>query len=188
MKFINLVGASGVGKSTVINLLTGMLCTAGYATAQVPEFAKAMTWRRDQAALRNPLFMFAQQEAQLEVLRDRNLDFVVVDGCLLNALVYPVPRMLPSFEPMVIEYFNDYDNVNFFIEGVAPFSSEGRNETKEQSDEVAQWLLQLMERHGITYHKKMPGDIFAAGEIFTILTGHTPPFVPVESRRIAVAQ
>lgn len=187
MQFINLVGASGVGKSTVIDLLCGMLCTAGYATAKVPEFAKAMTWRRDLAALRNPLYMFAQQEAQLEVLRDRNLDFVVVDGCLLNALVYPVPRMLPSFEPMVIEYFNDYENVNFFIEGVAPFSAEGRNETKEQSDEVARRLLQLMEKHGISYHKKMPGDKFAAGDIFTTLTGCTPPFVPQESRRLSGA-
>ena len=178
MKFINLIAGSGVGKSTGGAVLYGMLSTAGYRTALIPEYAKAMTWRRDEAALRNPILMFANQEAQLEVLKGQDLEFVIVDGCILNPLVYPAARHFSQLEPLVLQVYNSYDNINFFIERAVPFSEVGRNEKEAFAAEICAKLERLMEKHQIPAHKKMPGDIYAPGDIFTILTGKKPPYIP----------
>jgi ABC-type oligopeptide transport system ATPase subunit len=179
MKFVNLIAGPGSGKSTGAQLLAGMLSASGYRTELVQEFAKAMTWQKNTAALKNQLYMFAKQDHRLEVLRDEPLDFVIIDGCILNALIFPLAREYPSFEPLVIEVFNSYENINFFIERVVPFSTVGRNENEEEARQKCLELENVMTRHGIPSYKKLPGDIYAPGEIYTILTGKQPPLVPV---------
>lgn len=186
MKFINLIAGPSATKSTGAALLFGMLKTAGYEVELVTEFAKAMTWQNNEVALRNALYMFAKQEMRLEVLRDKPLEFVIVDGCILNALVYPVPRMFKTFEPLVIEMFRSYDNMNFFIDRVKPYSPVGRNEKEDQARETCKRLEDLMAKHDIPCIKKLPGDEFAPGEIFTMLTGKTPPFVPQEMQDVVL--
>jgi hypothetical protein len=178
MKFVNLIAGPGVGKSTGAQLLAGMLAVSGYKTELVQEFAKAMTWQKNEAALKNQLYMFAKQDHRLEVLRDEKLDFIIVDGCILNALIFPLAREYPSFEPLVIEVFNSYDNINFFIDRVVPFSTVGRNEDERQARELCLKLEEVMVKHGIPCYKKIPGGIYAPGEIFTTLTGKQPPLVP----------
>ena len=122
--------------------------------------------------------MFAKQDHRLEVLRDQKLDYVIVDGCILNALIFPVSRVHPSFTPLVLEVFHSYDNINFFIERAVPFSEVGRNEKEDHARELCLSLETLMVRENIACYKKLPGDIYAAGEIFSLLTGELPPFIP----------
>lgn len=178
MKFVNLIAGPGAGKSTGAQLLAGMLAVSGYKTELVQEFAKAMTWQKNEAALKNQLYMFSKQNHRLEVLRDEKLEFVIVDGCILNALIFPVARVYPSFEPLVLEVFNSYNNINFFIDRAVPFSAIGRNEDEEHARELCLKLEEMMAQHSIPCYQKLPGDIYAAGEIFTVLTGKKPPMVP----------
>jgi hypothetical protein len=178
MQFINLIAGPGAAKSTGANLLAGMLSVAGYKTELVPEFAKVMTWQNNQAALKNQLYMFAKQDHRIEVLRDQPLDFVIIDGCILNALIFPVARVYPSFAPLVMEVFHSYNNINFFIERAVPFSEVGRNEKEDEARALCLKLDELMAREAIPCYKKIPGDIYAPGEIFTILTKKNPPLIP----------
>lgn len=177
MKVVNLFAGPGVGKSTTSAVLYGMLSMAGYRAEYVPEFAKFLTWQKHEAALRDQLYLFAKQDHRLEVLRKAPLDFVIMDGPLPNSILYLKDRAyFSSFEPLVMEVFFSYDNVNFFLErnDSAEYQQQGRNESEQEAIELCDRTLELLKKHRVP-HEKVPVDHRLPGLLFSRLTSQRPP-------------
>lgn len=176
MRVINLFAGPGVGKSTTGAVLYGMLSMSGYAVELIPEFAKVLTWQKHVTALQDQLYLFAKQDHRLEVLRDQPLDYVVMDGPLPNAALYVQGKYFDHFEPLVMEVFSSYDNVNFFLERdpSRQYQVAGRNETSQRAEEMCRRTLEFLDRYRVEY-RRVPISADTAGVLFEMLTGKTPP-------------
>lgn len=177
MKVVNLFAGPGVGKSTTSAVLYGMLSMAGYRAEYVPEFAKFLTWQKHEAALGDQLYLFAKQDHRLEVLRKAPLDFVIMDGPLPNSILYLKDKnYFRYFEPLVMEVFASYDNINFFLErdDSVPYQQHGRNETKEQAIELCERTIEILDRYFVKY-ERLAVDRELPGKLFSRLTQMSPP-------------
>lgn len=167
MKVINLFASPGTGKSTTGQILSGLLSIADYKVEYIPEFAKFATFSKNTAALSDQIYMFAKQENRLNVLKDANLDYVIMDGPLPIALLFAPEDYYKGYEPLVLEVFNSFDNLNFFLKRNAGmgYKQEGRNENEKEAFALEQKLLGILDRHAVAYeefevNKTLPHVLF----------------------------
>lgn len=181
MKVINLLAAPGSGKSTTGQILSGMLSIADYKVEYIPEFAKFATFSNNQSALSDQIYMFAKQENRLHVLKDAKLDFVVMDGPLPVALLFQPEDYYRGYEPLVMEVFASYDNLNFFLHRnpQLAYKSVGRNETPGQAAALDARLRAILLRHGVRYDEYMVSRSLPA-RLFEDITGKPAPLVHVD--------
>lgn len=176
MKVVNLFAGPSVGKSTTGAVLYGMLSMAGYAAEYVAEFAKFATFAKLRSALTDQLYMFGKQHNRLHVLRNAGLDYVVMDGPLPQAVLFAPQKYFRHYEPLVIEAFNSYDNVNFFLQRnpAHAYRKVGRNESEEESHRLCERARELLDKHRIPYHvEQVDGRV--AARIFERITGRPAP-------------
>lgn len=141
MKVINLWGAPGAGKSTTAAALFALMKSAGLRVELVTEFAKALTWAKRGAELTDQFYIFAKQLHRQRVLEGQ-VDFVITDSPLPLTLIYD-QREPESYRDYVLEVFQTFDNVNIHINRVAPYEAEGRNQTEEEAEELAERIWRL---------------------------------------------
>jgi cellulose biosynthesis protein BcsQ len=151
MKVINLFAPPGAGKSTTAKLLSAMLSLADYKVEFLPEFAKFATLSRNHSALSDQIYMFAKQENRLKVLSHTDIDYVVMDGPLPLTLLWQPAGYYRYYEPLVMEVFSSFDNINFLLRrgDAAPYKTFGRNETEAEAADLGLRLEQLLERHKV---------------------------------------
>lgn len=178
MKVINLLSAPGSGKSTTGQILSGMLSIADYRVEYIPEFAKFATFSNNQAALSDQIYMFAKQENRLHVLRSAKLDFVVMDGPLPVALLYAPDDYFRFYEPLVMEVFGSYDNLNFFLRRnpKLAYKTEGRNETLAQARPLDDKLEQLLTKYQVPFEDYLVERSLPA-RLFKVITGEEAPLL-----------
>jgi hypothetical protein len=181
MKVINLLSAPGSGKSTTGQILSGMLSIADYRVEYIPEFAKFATFSNNVAALSDQIYMFAKQENRLHVLKDANLDFVVMDGPLPVALLFQPEHYYRCYEPLVMEVFGSYDNLNFFLHRnpQLAYKTVGRNETFAQASELDQRLQQILQRHNVPFREFVVERSLPA-QLFREITGTEAPLLHLD--------
>ena len=178
MKVINLFAAPGTGKSATAKILSGMLSLADYKVEFLPEFAKFATLARNQAALGDQIYMFAKQENRLRVLANTDIDFAVMDGPLPLALLFQPANYYEHYEPLVMEVFSSFDNVNFLLHRNAEsaYKTFGRNETEEQAAALHRLLVDVLERNKVTLHGEYVVDRALPAKLFEVVTGKKMPF------------
>ncbi|KWT98359.1 MULTISPECIES: AAA family ATPase [unclassified Variovorax] len=176
MKVINLFAAPGIGKSTSAQILTGLLSIGGYRVEYVPEFAKFQTFSGNQAALSDQVYMFAKQENRLHVFKDQEFDFVVMDGPLPIALLYTPETYFKYYEPLVMEVFSSFDNVNFFLDRNPSYEHKkhGRIQDRAQSDALSLRLEAILSRHKVPLTREMVRPQLPL-VLYEALTGAKPP-------------
>jgi hypothetical protein len=176
MKVVNLFAGPGTGKSVTSSVLYGMLSLAGYNVQYVPEFAKFATYSNNTAALSDQIYMFGKQENRLHVLKDGGLDFVIMDGPLPLALLYTPDTYYRGYEPLVMEVFKDYDNINFFLERNLdlPYQQNGRSQSPEEAERLSQRIRDILTRHGVSFECVAVHHGVAA-ELFEKITGLQAP-------------
>lgn len=178
MKVINLLAAPGTGKSATGQVLSGMLSIADYNVEYIPEFAKFATFSQNRAALSDQIYMFAKQENRLHVLRAASLDYVIMDGPLPVALLFQPEDYYRLYEPLVMEVFNSYENINFFLTRApnAAYKTVGRSESEAQSKALDLKLKGILERHAVGYTEFEVNRALPA-RLFTAITGKAAPLV-----------
>lgn len=179
MKVINLFAAPGTGKTTTGQILSGLLSMADFKVEYIPEFAKFATLARNRAALSDQIYMFAKQENRLTVLREAGLDYVVMDGPLPLALLFQPPGYYAGYEPLVMEVFRSYPNLNFYLTKNPKFAykTHGRNENEEESRQLDQNLRGVLARHDVQC-VEFAVDTSLPFELFRQVTGREPPLLP----------
>lgn len=157
MKVINLIGAPGIGKSKTGEILGGLLSLSGYNVEFVPEFAKFATFSGHEAALQDQIYMFAKQENRLHVLKSHELDFVLMDGPLIQQLAYAPKKYFRYYEKLVVEVFNSFDNINYFFQRNPEIAYQrvGRKETPVESEMRQLEIEKILEKHKIAHKRVM---------------------------------
>lgn len=176
MKVVNLFAPPGTGKTTTGQMLSGLLSLSDYRVEYVPEFAKFATLAQNKSALSDQIYMFAKQENRLKVLSESGLDFVVMDGPLPIALLFQPEDYFKHYEPLVMEVFKSYDNVNFFLNKAAGhrYKTHGRNENEAQAEALGLRLRQTLQRHQVVCQEVQVQKVLPF-ELFEAITGKKPP-------------
>jgi hypothetical protein len=148
---VNLTGAPGAGKSTGAATIFAELKKAGINAELVTEFAKDKTWEHNSTALGCQEYVFGKQSYRLRRCRN-DVDVIVTDSPLPLGLIYnDNPALDYHFEAVVMNVFNTYENINFFINRVKPYNPKGRNQTAEESDQLSIAIKNLYNRLNIGF-------------------------------------
>lgn len=144
LKVINLVGAPGAGKSTIMGDLFALLKRDGHQVEMVPEHAKDLVWWERHKELEDQLNVTGVQHHRLFMLRDK-VDIVVTDSPILLGLMY-MPSWLPKapFQEVIKAHLNLYDNTWIYVNRAKAFDPRGRMQTEAEANQVDNDLRQLL--------------------------------------------
>ena len=150
---INLFGAPGAGKSTGAAIVFAELKKRGVNAELVTEFAKDKTWEGNATALGCQEYVFGKQSYRLARCR-ADVDVIVTDSPLPLSLLYvsdPALMHDGAFQKVVMNVFNSYNNLNYYILRVKPYNPKGRNQTEAESDALNGPLQTLLAENKIPY-------------------------------------
>lgn len=148
---VNLAGPPGAGKSTGAADVFVILKKNNINCELVAEFAKDKTWERNSKALSCQEYVFGKQSYRLARCRD-DVDVIVTDSPLPLSIIYNTnPAIEKSFPSMVMDVFNTYDNMNFYVNRVKPYNPKGRNQTESESDALGPKIQNLYDALQIPY-------------------------------------
>ena len=127
MKVINLFGGPNTGKSTTASGLFFKTKICGYNVELISEYAKDMTWEDRKNILKDQLYILAKQNRRLERLKGK-VDYAIVDSPLILGLNYIRDDYPKSFNTFVMDIWNTYDNINFYLhnDGNLTYQEAGR--------------------------------------------------------------
>lgn len=148
MKVISLLGGPGAGKSTNAALLFGQMKLAGHKVELVTEYAKDMVYENRSNILEDQLYMFAKQARRLSRLRG-SVDYVVTDTSLLLSLVYN--KHLKNLDNLILEVYNSYNNLNFFINRTKEYKQYGRNQTETEARALDNSVARMLQEYQIQH-------------------------------------
>lgn len=154
MKAINLLGASGSGKTTVAYGLTYQLRIHGYKVEYVPEYAKHLVMSDCISLLKYQEKIFGEQLFYMEIMKDKKLDFIVLDSPILLSAFYCKKYQTDSESliNLILDKHKTYDNLNFFLNrGSIEFDPIGRTQTSAESMQDQKDLKVMLQNFGIDY-------------------------------------
>lgn len=148
---VNLAGPPGAGKSTGAAEIFTILKKNNINCELVAEFAKDKTWEHNSKALSCQEYVFGKQSYRLARCRD-DVDVIVTDSPLPLSIIYNTnPCIEESFPELVMDIFNTYVNMNFYIKRVKPYNPKGRNQTESESDALGPKIKKLYDTLKIPY-------------------------------------
>lgn len=136
---VNLFAGPGAGKSTTRAGVFHKLKLAGYNVEEATEFAKDLTWEKRSTAFTCQPYIFGEQLFRMARLAGQ-VSAVVTDSPLLLSSIYAPEDEFDSFHQLVIDKFNSFNNINFYINRVKPYNPKGRNQDLEEAREI-DWLV-----------------------------------------------
>lgn len=148
---VNLFAGPGAGKSTAAAYIFSQLKMKGVNCELITEFAKDKTWEKNYSALRCQEYVFGKQSYKMDRCRDQ-VDVIITDSPLPLGVFYNQnPVLGPHYEHLVMDVFNTYDNVNYFINRKKPYNPVGRNQTEEEAKEIDERIKTFCQQHDISY-------------------------------------
>jgi hypothetical protein len=167
---INLFGGPGSGKSTTAAGLFFKLKTAGVNCELVGEYAKDKTW--EGASLDNQIYVFGKQyHRQWRLLE--GVDVIITDSPLLFSLYYGEydnVELERAFHELVLQSFNQFNNLSFFVKRVKAFNSAGRSQTLYEAKVIDFDLRQILEDYSLPYNV-VNGDADGLEKLYGIVMG-----------------
>ena len=143
MIVVNLFGGPGCGKSTTAAWLFNQLKERGVNCEYVTEFAKDLTWETNLKALSCQEYVFGNQSWRLARLQGK-VDVVITDSPLPLAIIYDKGRLGEDFAKIAWKVYNEYDNINFYLLSPEQYDSVGRNQTKEEANQIGETILDML--------------------------------------------
>lgn len=152
-KVINLFGSSGSGKSTTALGLTYHLRLLGYKAEYVSEYAKDLVVEESEHKLKHQLYVFAKQLKRVDVLLDKDLDYIITDSPTLLSYFYGEKFQvnLEGFKELVISSFKSTPQINVFLRRTLPFDETLRLQTSEESDNDSEVLERILNELNVPY-------------------------------------
>lgn len=155
---VNLIGAPGAGKSTGAAYIFAKLKAAGVNAELVTEFAKDKVWEGNPGPFKDQLYMTAKQAYKQSRCRGK-VKVIITDSPLLLGIYYNNnPELTENFNNMVLDVFNSYYNITYFINRVKKYNPAGRHQSEAESDKVAKDLKKLLKKYDIDF-KQIDGCI-----------------------------
>ena len=158
MIIVNLFGVPGAGKSTGAAYIFSQLKMRGINAELITEFAKDKVWENNEKVFKNQLYLFGKQSFRISRVQDE-VDVIVTDSPLLLSILYnQTPILGENFNQLVYDVFNSYNNINYLIKRTKPYNPSGRMQTEEESNALAQPMIDLLTNWNVPYNN-ISGDI-----------------------------
>src|SRR5574344_615107 len=155
---INFIGGQGAGKSTMASSVFSYLKWRNINCELCTEFAKDLVYENRQETFKDEMYIFAKQNHKL-VRCIEKVNLILTDRPLIMSVVYNQFYGNPnnkvwneSYEKLVIDTFNSYDNINIFLNRVKPYDPNGRNETEAQAREFDKLFKQYLDDNNYPYY------------------------------------
>lgn len=126
---INLFGGPGSGKSTGAAYIFSQLKTRGFDCELVTEFAKDKVWEDNKEVFKNQFYITGKQSFKISRCNGK-VNIIITDSPILLGAIYTDSE---TFKAAVLEEFNKYRNLNFFIRREKDYNPNGRNQTEEEA-------------------------------------------------------
>jgi len=123
---INLYGGPGSGKSTTAAGVFSKLKLLGVNVELVTEYAKDLTWEESFKKLGNQNIVSANQHHRQWILND--VDVIITDSPIIQGLIYS-----NKYHDHIMELFNEFDNINIFLNRKKAYQTKGRSQTLDQA-------------------------------------------------------
>lgn len=133
-KVINFWAGPGAGKSSTMAQIFALLKWEGVNCEMAPEFAKELVWGKRFNTLDDQLYVFAKQHHRLWRLKDQ-VDVILTDSPLPLSIIYDTSQNM-LFHDFVMDRFNQYDNINYFLERTKPYNPAGRMQTEKEANGI----------------------------------------------------
>lgn len=148
---INLIGGPGSGKSTCASGIFYQLKKLGINCELALEFAKDKVWEESIKILDDQLYVFGKQYHKLFRLNGK-VDVIITDSPLLISILY---NKTPSeyFDKLVLEQYHTFNNLLFFINRAENYQTEGRLQTKEESEGLDNIIKEILQDNNIPYEE-----------------------------------
>lgn len=148
---VNLFGAPGAGKSTGAAYIFAKLKMAGVNAELVTEFAKDKVWEESKEVFNNQAYIFGKQSFKMSRCRNK-VDVIITDSPLPLSVLYNKDSTLTdNFNNTVLDVFNSYYNLTYFLTRVKPYNPKGRFQTEEESDALSSELKEMLAKYSIAY-------------------------------------
>lgn len=129
---INLFGGPGSGKSTGAAYIFSQLKTKGFDCELVTEFAKDKVWEDNKEVFKNQFYITGKQSFKISRCNGK-VNIIITDSPILLGAIYTDSEI---FKAAVLEEFNKYRNLNFFIRRQKDYNPNGRNQTEEEAKSI----------------------------------------------------
>nr|DAE52051.1 MAG TPA: MutS-like protein [Bacteriophage sp.] len=150
MKVINLFAGPGSGKSTTCAGVFSKLKLAGINCEMALEYAKDKVWEQSFHTLDNQIYIFGKQLHRLWRLKDQ-VDLVITDSPLLFSIIYD-KTCNEKFRDLVLDQFNQFENINYFITRGNTYNPKGRMQTLEESIDLDCRIASLLDSNNIPFN------------------------------------
>lgn len=151
MLVVNLFGAPSAGKSAIAAGLFEKLKIHGLKCEISLEYAKRLIRHDREKELLDQSYVTNKQNHKLFMMKlAGDVDVVVTDAPIPIGLAY-VPEHYPRwYTEMVWDFYNQNDNVNYFINrGKGQYMEDGRQQTELEAEEVGHKIKEILHLNGI---------------------------------------
>lgn len=168
---INMFGGPGAGKSTIAAELYAAMKKRGMSVEQVTEVAKDIVHEQHMD------YMMAYQD---KISAEQNFrqarvcgqyEYVVTDSPILLGIFYTPAGYYPSFQRLVIEKFQSYNNINVYLDRTADYDPRGRYQDEDGAMALSNDILGYLKNEGIPFYR-LPADDNTVQRLMEILADH----------------
>ena len=161
-QIINIFGGPGIGKSSIAAGITYKLKKNHISCDQPYEFPKLLAWDDNHSAIQDQLYVLANQHRGI-VKSYGKVDYIVLDSPILLSLTYrnyykgteyPSSLYGESFDKMVLDTFNQYDNINIVLDRAdGVHNNDERYQNLEESKELDIVIENTLIKNNIPFYK-----------------------------------
>lgn len=155
-RVINLLGGSGIGKSTTAAGLYYAMKLRGYHVELVREYVKNWMWEERRIGEYDQ-FYIASQQAKAEYTLYGKVDWVITDSPMLLAPIYEEHYSPPgTIRQSVINLMkkaevNGVEHINIMLKRNKKFDKRGRRETLKEAKMIDKSVLKFLKEEEIPY-------------------------------------
>jgi thymidylate kinase len=155
---INMLGGSGIGKSTTAAGLYHAMKSAGYNVELVREYVKNWAWDGKKVGQYDQIYIFGKQ-ARSEYMLYGKVDYIVTDSPILLSPVYE--KFYNDGDSMIetaaVKFLRKAENngithLNFVLNRTKEFISRGRYETEEQAKQIDAEVINFLNENNVDYY------------------------------------
>lgn len=151
---VNFIGAPGAGKSTLAAAVFAKLKMHGISCELVDEYVKGAVWENRMKIIKNQLYLLAKQYQKIARVSD-SVDIIITDSPVVLGIYYN-RRNAPDFDfdekifaPLVLNCYNAFNNLNFFVKRHYKYEAKGRYQSEEEAKNMEKELINLNKQYNI---------------------------------------
>jgi len=150
---VNLLGGPGTGKSTLAAEIFVILKKKGINCEYISEYAKDKTWEGSKTTLSNQIYVFGKQHHKMFIVKDK-VEVMICDSPLLFSIIYDSNKTKKgdNFYEHIIEEYNRFNNINFYIDRTTKYNPIGRNQTEGEAIKIDNQIQSILIDNNIDYY------------------------------------